>query len=386
MRPATAIARFKAAPGDPYAAAAAPLYQTATFAQSSPLGGGPYDYSRSGNPTRTVLEQQLAEIEGAVRALAYASGLAALAAVVRMLGSGGEVVAGDDLYGGSYRLLSRILPRQGIAVRYADATDLAAVAAACGPRTRLVLVETPTNPLLRIADLAALAELAHARGALLAVDNSLLSPYLQRPLALGADLVIHSATKALGGHSDLTAGVVAVRDHTLAEELDFQRNAEGTALNPFEAWLLLRGMKTLAVRLERQQANAQHLAELLAGHPRVRRVHYPGLAGHPGAAIHRRQAAGPGPVLSFETGSVALSQRVAAAAELFTISVSFGSVSSLISLPCAMSHASIPPEVRRARALPEDLIRLAVGIEDPADLAADLTQALARERPAVRRG
>jgi len=377
MKLATRLVRFQPAPGDAWAAVSPPLYQTATFAQESALESGTYDYSRSGNPTRGLLEQRVAELEGAGHALAYASGLAALAAVIRVAAAGGEVLAGDDLYGGTYRLLSRLLAGQGVGVRYVDASDLGAVAAAIGPRTRLLLVETPTNPLLRIADLRALAGLAHAGGALLAVDNSLLSPCRQRPLELGADVVVHSATKCLGGHSDLTAGVVALNDGALAGELAFARNAEGTAASPFEAWLLLRGMKTLAVRLDRQEANARRIADLLARHPLVRRVHYPGLASHPGHDLHRLQASGAGSVVSFETGSVDASRRVAEAARLFTISVSFGSVGSLISLPCRMSHASIPAEVRRGRALPEDLVRLAVGIEDPGDLLADLEQSLA---------
>jgi cystathionine beta-lyase len=376
MKLATRLVRFQPAPGDAYSAMSPPLYQTATFAQASALESGPYDYSRSGNPTRRLLEQRVAELEGAGHALAYASGLAALAAVVRVTAGGGEVLAGDDLYGGTYRLLSQQLAGQGVAVRYVDAADLAAVAAAIGPRTRLLLVETPTNPLLRIADLRGLAGLAHAAGALLAVDNSLLSPYLQRPLELGADLVVHSATKCLGGHSDLTAGVVAVTDPALARELAFAQNAEGTALSPFEAWLLQRGMKTLAVRLDRQESNARRVAELLAGHPRVRRVHYPGLPSHPGHQLQRRQASGAGSVVSFETGSVEVSRHIVEATRLFTISVSFGGVGSLISLPCRMSHASIPASVRRSRALPEDLVRLAVGIEHAGDLLEDLEQAL----------
>jgi cystathionine beta-lyase len=376
MKLATRLVRFQPAPGDAYSAMSPPLYQTATFAQASALESGTYDYSRSGNPTRRLLEQRVAELEGAGHALAYASGLAALAAVVRVTAGGGEVLAGDDLYGGTYRLLSQQLAGQGVAVRYVDAADLAAVAAAIGPRTRLLLVETPTNPLLRIADLRGLAGLAHAAGALLAVDNSLLSPYLQRPLELGADVVVHSATKCLGGHSDLTAGVVAVTDPALARELAFAQNAEGTALSPFEAWLLQRGMKTLAVRLDRQESNARRVAELLAGHPRVRRVHYPGLPSHPGHQLQRRQASGAGSVVSFETGSVEVSRQIVEATRLFTISVSFGGVGSLISLPCRMSHASIPASVRRSRALPEDLVRLAVGIEHAGDLLEDLEQAL----------
>jgi cystathionine beta-lyase len=400
---ATRLARFQPAPGDPYAATAPPLYQTATFAQESALTSGPYDYSRSGNPTRRLLEERIADLEGASRALAYASGLAALAAVVRVVAGGaaqslgavsngatqGErgapVVAGDDLYGGTFRLLSRVLQGQGIGAAHVDVTDLEAVAGAVGPGTRLLLVETPTNPLLRVVDLRALADLAHARGVLLAVDNTLLSPYLQRPLDLGADVVVHSATKCLSGHGDLTAGVVAVADAALAAELAFVQNAEGTALNPFESWLLLRGLKTLAVRLDRQEANARRVAEHLAAHPRVRRVHYPGLASHPGHALQLLQARGAGSVVSFETDSLALSRQVVETTRLFTIAVSFGGVGSLASLPCRMSHASIPAAVRRRRSLPEDLVRLAIGIEDAGDLIEDLEQAFAAAPAAARK-
>ena len=375
-RPATLLAGVRPLPGDPYHAASVPIYQTATFAQESARVDGIYDYTRSGNPTREAFERQVAALEGAEAALAYASGVAALAAVAR-LAQGGEILACDDLYGGTYRLLSTVLTGCGIAVRYVDATDLAAVVAALGENTRLLMVETPTNPLLRIADLAALAALAHREGALLAVDASLATPLRQRPLALGADLVVHSATKALCGHSDATAGIVAVRDPALAAELAFRRNAEGTALAPFESWLLLRGMKTLAVRLERQEENASRIAGFLARHPLVERVHFPGLADHPGAALHAAQSAGPGMVVSFETGSTARSERFVDALELFAIAVSFGGIGSTVSLPCRMSHASIPEEVRRARRLPDDLVRLSIGIEDADDLIGDLARALA---------
>ncbi len=375
-RPATLLAGVRPLPGDPFRAASVPIYQTATFAQESGDGGGPYDYTRSGNPTRGALEAQLARLDGATAALAYGSGVAALAAVAR-LAEGAEILAGDDLYGGTYRLLSAVLPASGIAVRSVDATDLAAVEAALTPATRLLLVETPTNPLLRIVDIAALAALAHARGALLAVDGSLATPLRQRPLDVGADLVVHSATKGLAGHADTTAGAVAVRDPALAATLAFRRNAEGTALAPFEAWLLLRGMKTLAVRLDRQEANAQRIAAYLAGHPAVARIHFPGLPDHPGAALHAAQSSGPGAVVSFETGAVERSERLVATLDLFAIAVSFGGVGSTVSLPFRMSHASIPEPLRRARALPEDLLRLSIGIEDVDDLIADLERGLA---------
>lgn len=377
---ATKLVRYDANPGDPNRPTQTPIYQTATFAQPDASGGGPYDYSRSGNPTRAVLEEQLAALEGAKRAFALPSGMAALAAVVRRVTAGGHVVAGLDLYGGCFRLLDQIAPRAGISTSYVDTRDPAAVAAAVRAETELILVETPTNPQQSIVDIAALAETARGCGALLAVDNSLLSPWLQRPLEQGADVVIHSATKSLGGHGDLTGGVVATNDDALAEHLYLIQNGEGAALAPFDCWLLLRGLKTLGVRVEQQQRSAVALAETLAAHPDVERVYFPGLADHPGHALHARQASGPGSVISFTTGDVARSERLVNALELFTISVSFGCVSSLASLPCRLSHASIPGEAREQLGLPEDLVRLSIGLEHADDLARDLARALELSR------
>ncbi len=375
MKFATRLLNFDACPGDPYRPVATPIYQTATFEQERADGFGPYDYSRSGNPTRSVVEEQLARLENASRAFCFASGLAAITAVTRLLASGEEILAGDDLYGGSYRLFSRILSRTGIGVRYADACNLTAFRDAFTPATKLVYIESPTNPLLRIADIPALAELAHRHGALLCVDNSAMSPYLQNPLDLDADIVLHSATKYLCGHSDVTAGVVAVSDPELAEQIYFLQNGEGSALGPFDSYLLLRGLKTLKLRLDCQQRNAQYVAEFLASHPLVQKVHYPGLASHPGHALHATQARGAGAVISFETGSYEFSRRFVEAVKLFHITVSFGSVNSSISLPGCMSHASIPAEVRAARSLALDLVRLSIGIEDESDLVADLASA-----------
>lgn len=383
MKPATELVRHRRLANEPYGSIATPLYQTATFAQPDAREAGPYDYSRSGNPTRAALEEQIARLEGAACALAYGSGLAALAAVVRLAAPGGEVLAGDDLYGGTDRLLSRVLPELGISTRHVDTTRPQAVQEAIGSHTHLLLVETPTNPLLRVADLAALAEICHQRDALLAVDDSLMTPWLQKPLDLGADIVVHSATKGLGGHSDLTAGVVALRDAALAERLAFRQNAEGAALAPFDSWLLLRGLKTLGVRVDRQEATAHRIAAFLAEHPAVTRLHYPGRPDHPGHALQRRQARGFGPVVSFETGSVARSAALVDALELFPVAVSFGGVGSTASLPCRMSHASIPESVRQARHLPEDLVRLSIGLEDPDDLIADLEKALSDGRPSA---
>jgi cysteine-S-conjugate beta-lyase len=376
MNPATQIVHPNAAEWDPFKALSVPIYQTVSFAQESAVASGPYDYTRSGNPTRAALESHVASLEGATRAFAFASGMAAITAVTRIEAAGRRVIAGDDLYGGSYRLLSRVLGPCGVAVEYVPTSDLCAVERLLRAGPALVLVETPSNPRLCITDLTALAGVVHAHGGLLAVDNSLLSPYLQRPLAHGADIVVHSATKALSGHGDVTAGIVAVLDAKLGEQVAFVQNAEGAALSPFESWLLLRGVRTLALRQDRQEVSARRVADFLAAHPRVRQVYYPGLPAHPGHEIHRRQARGAGCVVSFETGCAERSKQLVERTRLFTISVSFGTISSLISLPWAMSHASIPVDARRARGLGEDLVRLSVGIEDADDLIADLAQAL----------
>ena len=349
---------------DPFGAVSPPIYQTATFRQPSATEFGEYDYTRTANPTRAQAEEQIAALEGGRHACAFASGMAAVTAVTRLVQAGEEILAGDDLYGGTIRLLSQVAPRLGIAVRWVDASDPdpAVIEAAITPATRLLLVETPTNPLLRIADIARLAALVRPRGILLAVDNSLLSPCLQRPLALGADLVVHSATKFLCGHGDVCAGAVVTDDPDLHARLAFHLNAEGTGLAPFESWLLLRGMKTLALRVERQGATAAKIAEFLRAHPAIREVFYPGM----------------GAVISFITGDSDLSRRIAEATRLFTLAVSFGSVGSSISLPCRMSHASVPPELRGRLGPPLDLVRLSIGIEDVDDLTADLTHALAQ--------
>lgn len=376
MRPDTEWVRFDSAPQDRFRPTAPPIYQTSTFRQPSAVEHGEFDYTRSGNPTRRLLEQQLARLERGARAMAFSSGMAAIAAALSLVKSGDEIWAGSDIYGGTYRLLTQIVSPQGIPVHFVDTTDLDEVARRLEKPPRLVLVETPTNPRLRITDIEALAALVHDRRGLLAVDNSLLSPYLQQPLELGADLVIHSATKFLCGHSDVTAGVVVARQERLADPIAYYQNAAGTGLAPFEAWLLLRGMKTLAIRMDRQQSNAQRLARFLFEDSRIRRVYYPGIADHPGRSIHRRQARGNGGVLCFETGSVDFSRRLVEATRLFDITVSFGGVASSISLPAFMSHASIPSEIRERRQLPEDLVRVSAGIEHPDDLIDDLRQAL----------
>jgi cystathionine beta-lyase len=360
---------------DQYGSIAPPIYQTATFRQPTASEFGEYDYTRSGNPTRALLERQLAELEEGTNACAFASGMAAITALTRLVEQGEEIVAGDDLYGGTIRLLERILPRLGITVRYVDTTNPDAVEAALSPKTRLILLETPSNPLLRISDIRCLAEIASRKRVLLAVDNSMLSPCFQRPLTQGADLVVHSATKFLCGHSDVTAGAVITRNAEIHERIAFQQNAEGAGLSPFESWLLLRGMKTLALRVERQNDSAARVAQFLELSGKASRVYYPGLETHPGREIHRKQTEGDGAVVTFTTGDAELSKRVVEATKLFTIAVSFGSVGSTISLPYRMSHASIPETLKTRLGPPVDLVRLSVGIEDPNDLIEDLTKA-----------
>ena len=363
--------------GDPHGAVSPPIYQTATFRQPSASEFGEYDYTRSGNPTRSLLEKQLAVLEHGEAACAFASGMAALTAVTRLVAVGEEIIAGNDLYGGTVRLLEKVLPRQGIAVSYVDTSDVEAIDKALTPRTKLILLETPTNPLMKITDIRRVAELTRKNNILLAVDNSMLSPCLQQPLTLGADVVIHSGTKFLCGHSDVTAGAVITNDIKLHRQIAFYQNAEGAGLAPFEAWLLLRGMKTLALRVERQNDSAQKVAEYLSRHRGVRSVYYPGLKAHPGHVVHQNQSAGGGAVISFTTGDPEFSRRVVERTELFDIAVSFGSVGSVMSTPYSMSHASVPESLRDQLGPPEDLVRISVGIEDVDDLIADLEQAFA---------
>ena len=375
MKFATRLLTFDPAPGDRCTPANTPIYQTATFRQENATEFGEYDYSRSGNPTRAVVEKQIAALENGARGFCFSTGLAAITAVTRLLSPGEEILACDDLYGGTYRLFSRILARRGISVRYVDFTSLDAVASSINPNTRLVYLESPTNPLLQIIDIAAVAGIAHGNGSLLCVDNSTMSPYLQRPLELGADIVLHSATKFLCGHSDVMAGAVVVKDDDLGQELYLIQNGEGAVLSPFDSYLLLRGMKTLSLRLDRQQANADTLAGLLNAHPAVDHVDFPGLANGEQLRIHRAQASGNGAVLSFATGDAELSRAVVEATKLFAITVSFGGVNSTISLPNYMSHASIPAHLRQQKSIPADLVRISVGVEDIDDLVDDLSRA-----------
>ncbi|KAJ3553944.1 hypothetical protein NM688_g3359 [Phlebia brevispora] len=358
---------------DQYGSSSVPIYQTATFKGV----GGEYDYTRSGNPTRTHLEHHIAKISSAQHAFAVSSGMAALDIITRLLKPGVEVIAGDDLYGGTNRLLTYLKTNMGVTVHHVDTTDATTVVPHLNPgKTAMVLLESPTNPLLKVVDIAAISSMVKEKcpAAIIVVDNTMMSPYLQRPLEHGADIVYDSATKYLSGHHDLMAGVITCNRDDLAKQIAFTVNAVGNALTPFDSFLLLRGTKTLAIRMDRQQSTAMLVAQMLQRLGFV--THYPGLPNHPGKEIHERIADGYGAVLSFETGDKELSERIVGATRLWGISVSFGCVNSLISMPCVMSHASIDPAVRAARGLPEDLIRLCVGIEDPNDLLDDLQHAL----------
>ena len=375
MKFATRLLNFDPCPGDRCTPANTPIYQTATFRQQDATEFGEYDYSRSGNPTRAVVERQIAALESGSRGFCFSTGLAAITAVTRLVSPGEEIVACNDLYGGTYRLFSRILAKRGINVRYLDFIDLEALATEIKANTKLVYLESPTNPLLQVIDIAAVSEIAHRAGALVCVDNSALSPYLQRPLELGADIVLHSATKYLCGHSDVMAGAVVVGNDELGDDLYLIQNGEGAVLSPFDSYLLLRGMKTLALRLDRQQSNARAIAAFLAAHPAVERVYYPGLADERQRRIQHTQASGDGAVLSFVTGDPEVSRAIVEATKLFAITVSFGGVNSTISLPNYMSHASIPAHLRQQKSIPADVVRISVGAEDVDDLIEDLNAA-----------
>jgi len=355
-----------------------PIYQTSTYAQDALGKHRGYEYSRTGNPTRAALETCIAALEGGAHGLAFASGMAAEAAIMQLLKPGDHTVAVDDLYGGSYRLFRRVLEPMGLSFSFVDGSDLTAVEKSLTDRTRMVWVESPTNPLLKLVDIEAVSKLAHARQALLVVDNTFMSPYFQRPLSLGADIVVHSATKYLGGHSDVIGGALVVNGEDLFERLAFLQNAVGGVPGPMDAWLVLRGIKTLAIRMREHEANARQVAEFLRGHRKVARVLYPGLADHPQRELARRQMSGFGGMISFEVkGGLEPARRVVERTQLFTLAESLGGVESLIELPAVMTHASIPAETRRAHGVADGLVRVSVGIEDAADLISDLDQALA---------
>lgn len=353
-----------------------PLYQTSTFAQEAIGKHKGYEYARTQNPTRSAWERNMAALEDGTDAISFASGMAAIDAIARLFDAGDHVLLAEDMYGGTFRLFDTVLSRHGLRFDTVDMRDLDAVRRALRPDTKLLLTETPTNPLMTISDIAALAEIAHSSGALLAVDNTFASPYFQRPLQLGADIVVHSATKYLGGHSDLVHGVVVVRSEELAERLHFIQNAVGAVPGPFDCWLLLRSVKTLALRMEQHQRNALAIAQLCSSHPAVERVYYPGLPSHPQHELAARQMSGFSGMVSIELGSRQKADRFIAGLRIVTLAESLGGVESLVCHPATMTHASIPEEVRLARGITDGLVRLSIGIEDTADLVEDVRNAL----------
>jgi cystathionine gamma-lyase len=360
-----------------------PIYQTSTYGQEAPGVNKGFCYSRTGNPTRSALEANLAALEEARFGLAFASGLAAVNTVLNLLRTGDHVVACRDLYGGSYRLFTKLYRKFGVEFDFVDTTRPEEIEAAIRPATRLLWLESPSNPLLQIVDIAAAATIARPRGVLTVVDNTFATPYLQQPLKLGADIILHSTTKYLGGHSDVIGGALVTDDPAVHEELRFFQNAVGAIPGPQDCFLILRGTKTLALRMDRHCANARVVASFLETHPKVARIHFPGLPSHPGHDIARRQMKDFGAVLSFELkAGEDEARRFASGLKLWTLGESLGSVKSLLCHPPTMTHASVEPEVRRRNGIADGLVRLSVGIEDGVDLIADLEQALGRVRVA----
>jgi cystathionine gamma-lyase len=365
-------------PADPTTGATTfPIYQTSTFTQAALGEHKGFEYSRSGNPTRAALEACLASIEGAQFGLAFASGLAAEMCILSTLRPDDHIVACDDLYGGSFRLFEKVLRPMGIDVSFVPAREITAYGPAATPRTKLYWIETPTNPLLNLIDIHAVAEVAHSRGAKLVADNTFATPCAQQPLALGADLVVHSTTKYINGHSDVVGGAIMTSDEELLQSLAFYQNAAGGVPSPFDCWLTMRGIKTLAVRMRQHQENALAVAEFLEHHPRVRAVFYPGLPSHPDYQLARDQMCNFGGMVSFELkGALASVRKFVRRLRVFALAESLGGVESLCCHPASMTHASIPAQIREARGVTDSLLRLSVGIEDPKDLIADLQQAL----------
>ena len=356
-----------------------PVYQTSTFAQKSPGVHGGYEYSRAANPTRTALEDSLASIENGERGLAFSSGLAATDCVMKLLKPGDEVIAMDDLYGGTYRMFTRIYQDYGIVFHFVDMNDTAKFESLINDKTKLVWVETPTNPLMKLADIAAIAKITKAKNVLFAVDNTFATPYLQRPLDLGADIVMHSATKYLGGHSDVIAGALIVKDKELGEKLHFAQFATGGTLGPQDSYLVLRGIKTLHLRMQRHCENGVKVAQYLENHPKIKTVYYPGLENHPHYDIAKKQMIGGfGGMVSFTftSGEKAEAIKFLENLRVFTLAESLGGVESLANHPALMTHASIPEPKRKEIGITDDLVRLSVGVEDAEDLIADIEQAL----------
>jgi cystathionine gamma-lyase len=355
-----------------------PIFQTSTYAQAGLGGHKGFEYSRTDNPTRSALEACIAALENGGYGLAFASGMAAESAVLSLLSAGDHIVSCDDLYGGSYRIFERVMRRYHVETSYVPANQSAAYEQAIRPTTKLIWLETPTNPLLGLADISAVAEIARRHHLLLVVDNTFATPYFQQPLSLGADIVLHSTTKYINGHSDVVGGVVVTNNQEVYEALKFYQNAAGGVPGPFDAWLTLRGVKTLAVRMRQHAENAQAVAHYLLEHPRVEKVYYPGLPSHPDYALARRQMSGFGGMVSFQfKGKLEDVDRIVRRFKVFTFAESLGGIESLVCHPATMTHGSIPREIREARGLTDTLLRLSIGIEDIEDLLADLEQALA---------
>ena len=361
-------------------AVSVPVYQTATFRHPGLGQSTGYDYSRSGNPTRQALEDGIARLDGAARGFAYSSGMAAIANLLLLFKSGDHIIVTEDLYGGTCRLFDKVYNQFGLSFSYVDTSNTEAVRAALQPTTRAVFVETLTNPLLKFADLPAISAICKENNLLLIADNTFLTPYLLRPLDQGADIAVYSATKYLAGHNDTVAGLVTVKDPALAEQVYFHQNSVGATLGPQDSWLTIRGMKTLSVRLDRQQENAQKIAKWLADHPRIARVYYPGLAEHPDHELMKRNARGFGAMIAFEVDNHGLVEQVLLKTELISFAESLGGVESLITFPEVQTHADIPPELRARLGINNVLLRLSVGIEDGDDLIEDLRQALEKKQ------
>ncbi|MEM8762286.1 MAG: cystathionine gamma-synthase [Bacteroidota bacterium] len=365
-------------PDKAYGAVMPPIYQTSTYAQTTPGGHQGFEYSRSANPTRTALENALASIESGEYGLAFASGLSAIDAVIKLLNPGDEVVSTNDLYGGSYRLFKQVFEKYGITFHFIGMQSVETVASYINEKTKLLWVETPTNPMMNVIDIKAMSDLAKKHDLLLAVDNTFATPYLQRPLELGADIVMHSATKYLGGHSDVVVGALVVRDKDLADKLYFIQNASGAVCGPMDSFLTLRGIKTLHVRMERHCQNGKAVAEYLKNHPKIEKVYWPGFETHPNHDIAKAQMSGFGGMISFVTKGSNFEEaiKIVERLQVFTLAESLGGVESLAGHPASMTHASIPKEEREKSGVVDALIRLSVGIEDADDLIADLEQAI----------